>query len=506
MHLPLSRAALLAVLSSAFFLPPGFADEPQRRTEESLFVGRINKWQRIFIRKGVQWPVDHYDNAYYYAVDLENTTRDREGQGVFVESVERLLRCYGKNVSVAKRTDDELVLDLKFEASQSDAKSNVRIAAKKWPEGRADEADAYQIKFSGGGSIFDGFEAALREATDEAGFVQNAAEIRWEHFPETEIAAPAPLYDLEKVLGGISKGYKRIEGGDLIDQRVIEFDVPDEPTGGRITIREFEGGDSTVDLSISTGDHGWTDRTYYFENGGELFFVLDGEGHWRFAEGKNADGEQATIDTLRERRYYFHRGHGVRVLEKSASSRDAGQLKRLINQAKNKPIAAGDHARSIAFEGHALRYLRNSTAAIDYYTDGVGTMLVNRAREVAKEQVPTFDSLNAEGVAGDLNDDGEMDVVLVGGVRKKLQALAILGPLKTGAKTSLVDLPEVANKDQMPRFDVQGMDFDVAEIAGEVPEGFKRSHSGKGLWIEMHRETEHLHLYWNHKRGQLAKW
>ena len=78
--------------------------------------------------------------------------------------------------------------------------------------------------------------------------------------------------------------------------------------------------------------------------------------------------------------------------------------------------------------------------------------------------------------------------------------------MKEGAKTSLIDLPEVPKNGQMPRFDVRGMDIDIKAITGEVPEGFKRTPSVQGIWIEVHPETENLHLYWNHKRGRLGKW
>ena len=144
---------------------------------------------------------------------------------------------------------------------------------------------------------------------------------------------------------------------------------------------------------------------------------------------------------------------------------------------------------------------------INYFGEGAAANIVAKGREVARKSVPKFDAIDAQGVITDINADGETDVIFISGVRnKRLQALAVLGPLKPGAKTSLIDLPEVATNGQMPKFDVRGMDIDIKKITGEVPEGFERSPDARGLWIEVNPETEHLHLYWNHKRARLGKW
>lgn len=69
---------------------------------------------------------------------------------------------------------------------------------------------------------------------------------------------------------------------------------------------------------------------YYYREG-QLFFVLVSASWWQFSGGK--EGE--TIDTMRERRYYFSKGQCIRVLEKKVTAKKQEQLRGLISKAEN---------------------------------------------------------------------------------------------------------------------------------------------------------------------------
>jgi hypothetical protein len=114
----------------------------------------------------------------YCAVELDTYTRDRDGQGVFRESVTRLLHCDAKDIKETK-SKDGVELELHFEQGQGEGKSVVRITATKETDG---DDVYYSVKFSGDGVVYDGFQSRFTEAVDGAEWVESIDEIRWEYF------------------------------------------------------------------------------------------------------------------------------------------------------------------------------------------------------------------------------------------------------------------------------------------------------------------------------------
>ena len=53
--------------------------------------------------------------------------------------------------------------------------------------------------------------------------------------------------------------------------------------------------------------------------------------------------------------------------------------------------------------------------------------------------------------------------------------------------------------------DVAGMDYDLTEVFGENPEGFRQSKSCKGLRL-MGGECDSMHIFWNHDAQHIDWW
>lgn len=145
---------------------------------------------------------------------------------------------------------------------------------------------------------------------------------------------------VEAEVARIREFYAEVEALQELKQIDIEFQCPDDPMQGVLTRRYRRDTDEIVrlDLGYLIGDHDGADEMYYYREG-QVFFVLVSESSWRFVEKKGGKpGESATMDSLRERRYYFSGGRCIRVLEKSVSSEKPADLRGLIVKVDNREL------------------------------------------------------------------------------------------------------------------------------------------------------------------------
>ena len=170
------------ILSSLFLASALSVVAGESRTENTILKAATGKWQRVIVRMGSEIVNDDTSpnglSETYYAVELDDYTRDRDGQGVFRESVTRLLNCDGKDVKETK-TAEGVEFELRFNQGQGEGKSVVRITATKKTDG---DDVYYSVKFSGDGIIFDAFQSRFTEAVDGAEWVESIDAIRWEYF------------------------------------------------------------------------------------------------------------------------------------------------------------------------------------------------------------------------------------------------------------------------------------------------------------------------------------
>jgi len=146
---------------------------------------------------------------------------------------------------------------------------------------------------------------------------------------------------VEEEVKRIRKFYAEVEALQELRQEDIEFQCPADPMQGVLTrrFRRDTGKIVRLDLGYLIGDHDGADEMYYYRDN-QVFFVLVSESSWRFVEKKGAKpGEGATMDSLRERRFYFSGGRCIRVLEKTASSEKQEDLKGLIGKAENRELS-----------------------------------------------------------------------------------------------------------------------------------------------------------------------
>ena len=172
--------------------------------------------------------------------------------------------------------------------------------------------------------------------------------------------------DDEAALAEIRRLYTAIEEATPLTVRKLEFDVASDPLEGSITYRTYPDGLSSIALSYVSGDHGGSDQYFYFHEDG-LFFVFE-EGHsWRFGP-RQADGQPGSLDTLRERRFYFRTGACFRALSREAESADAEKLKAMVTKLPNEVIEPGKEARLLFRRALALRGVSTSEEAAAYFS------------------------------------------------------------------------------------------------------------------------------------------
>lgn len=166
----------------------------------------------------------------------------------------------------------------------------------------------------------------------------------------------------------IRQAYAKIDKGKPTGTSKIEFKLEDEPMEGTITRRSFEGGLSTIALSYTAGDHGGADEHFYYDDKG-VFFIFVKEFSWRFAPDSTAE-KPASIDTLTETRYYVRNGTCIRILTRSASSRDAGKLPGLVAKLEQKEIEPNEDAARLLKRAAAMRKVTSGQDAVKWFKSG----------------------------------------------------------------------------------------------------------------------------------------
>ncbi len=133
----------------------------------------------------------------------------------------------------------------------------------------------------------------------------------------------------------IRQYYAEVEALQELQKVDIEFRCQGDPMEGVLTkrLKRDSGKVVRLDLGYLAGDHGGADEMYYYRDG-KLFFILVSASWWQFSGQK--EGE--TIDTMRERRYYFSKGQCIRVLEKKVTAKKQDQLRGLISKAENHEL------------------------------------------------------------------------------------------------------------------------------------------------------------------------
>ena len=141
--------------------------------------------------------------------------------------------------------------------------------------------------------------------------------------------------DVEAEVARIRKFYAEVEALQELDKEDFEFKCPGDPMEGVLTRRSRRDTGKVVrlDLGYIAGDHSGSDEMYYYREG-KLFFVMISDSWWQFSGKK----EGQTIDTMRERRYYFSEGQSIRVLEKKVSAEKPDLLRGLIVKAENSQL------------------------------------------------------------------------------------------------------------------------------------------------------------------------
>ncbi len=112
-------------------------------------------------------------------------------------------------------------------------------------------------------------------------------------------------------------------------------------------------------------------------------------------------------------------------------------------------------------------------------------------------------------VKADVDCDGAPDTARLGYVGKNRVRLSV-----TFAATKTVQSLDFGWGDSMAQdslcgteavLTVEDLDYDLAEIFGEAPEGFKKSKTCKGLNVSG-GECDSMHIYWDHQTKQIEWW
>ena len=171
------------LLTASFLAAVTYAgDTPETQTQTTLLSASIGKWQNLVIRKSENIPMKGAEGSSpvsYYSVELDDYTRDRDGQGVFRESVRSLVYCDASGVKVTQKPGG-IELQMSFEQSQGTELSRVRILASKQTDG---DDVFWVVKFSGEGPVCEAFQGQLGEHVAEAEWVESIDTIRWQKTP-----------------------------------------------------------------------------------------------------------------------------------------------------------------------------------------------------------------------------------------------------------------------------------------------------------------------------------
>ena len=124
---------------------------------------------------------------------------------------------------------------------------------------------------------------------------------------------------------------------NLHDHRIsaVEFAAEDGPLGGKVVLNRNSatGSMELITVDGQTGDHSGFSESFYFWDG-ELIFVFRQETQWSF----HPQNPNQTIDTVKEERFYFHKGQIFRALRKDYEGGGPENLQKAQREAENKPL------------------------------------------------------------------------------------------------------------------------------------------------------------------------
>lgn len=172
-------------------------------------------------------------------------------------------------------------------------------------------------------------------------------------------------------LTDIRQLYAKIGESKPTSTKTIEFNFDDDPFEGTITYNSYPGGLTHIFLSYIAGDHGGDDEHYYFGPDG-LFFIFQQSSSWRFGPQKS-DGTPTSIDSLRERRFYFKNGTCIHQLERRGESADAGQLSAIVGKLPQNSTTPDSDARRLFMRALALKSVTNAGEATGYFEAEFGS-------------------------------------------------------------------------------------------------------------------------------------
>ncbi len=140
---------------------------------------------------------------------------------------------------------------------------------------------------------------------------------------------------VEAEVARIRQYYVEVEALRELKKEDLEFNCPSDSMEGVLTRRSRRDTGKVVrlDLGYLASDHGGSDEMYYYREG-QVFFVLRADSWWQFSGKK--EGE--TIDSLRERRFYFSKGKCIRILEKKVTAKKPELLRGQIVKAENHEL------------------------------------------------------------------------------------------------------------------------------------------------------------------------
>ncbi|MCF6312713.1 MAG: hypothetical protein L3J39_09710 [Verrucomicrobiales bacterium] len=176
---------------------------------------------------------------------------------------------------------------------------------------------------------------------------------------------------VETEVASIRQYYVEVEALQDLQKLDLVFKCDGEPMEGVLTRRAKSTGQVVrIDLGYLEGGHGGADEMYYYRDG-QVFFVLVSASWWQFSGKK--EGE--TIDTMRERRYYFSKGKCIRILEKKVTAPKQEQLRALISKAENRELDLNtEESKEVIAEvrrkADVLPRLEDSKAVAKFFCEG----------------------------------------------------------------------------------------------------------------------------------------
>jgi len=109
----------------------------------------------------------------------------------------------------------------------------------------------------------------------------------------------------------------------------------------------------------------------------------------------------------------------------------------------------------------------------------------------------------------EFNCDGQEDYVIGGRAGNRFYIAIVTGPISRASSPLTADFAIGTNEDgalceKNPKVFVGSMDYNPAEMLGEMPEGFRQSETCNEVGLG--GECAKYHLYWNAVAGKIGWW